>query len=73
MREVLWSRLGLTLERARTLYGVQEFADVLTYFRIEADERKSSSGGSGGRQQAPEDVDAAFAQLPRIERPPMAA
>jgi len=73
MREIWWSRTGLTLERARALYDPQEFADTLTYFRIEAEERNSRSGGGvNGRQQAPEEVDAAFAQLPRIERPPMA-
>lgn len=72
MREIWWSRTGLTLERARALYDLQEFADVLTFFRIEADERNSRSGGPGGAAQDPAAVDAAFAQLPRIERPPTA-
>lgn len=71
MREIWWSRLGLTLEAARALYDPLEFADVLTFFRIEAEERKSKGGSSGGGQD-PEAVDAAFARLPRIERPPMA-
>jgi hypothetical protein len=71
MREIWWSRLGLTLEAARALYDPAEFADILTFFRIEARERDSKSGGGGG--QDPKAVDAAFAQLPRIERPPMAA
>lgn len=70
MREIWWSRTGLTLERARALYDAQEFADALTFWRIEAQERNSKSGSGGG--QDPEAVDAAFARLPRIERPPMA-
>lgn len=71
MREIWWSRTGLTLENARALYDPQEFTDVLTFFSIEAEERNSGSGGRGGGQD-PESVDAAFAQLPRIERPPTA-
>lgn len=70
MRKIWWS-VGLTLEQARVLYDAQEFADVLTFVQVEAEERNSKSGGSGGAQD-PESVDAAFAQLPRIERPPMA-
>lgn len=66
MREVWWSRTGLTLEKARSLFDPTEFADALTFWRIEAEERNSKSGGG----QDPESVDAAFAQLPRIERPP---
>lgn len=71
MREIWWSRAGLTLEAARALYDPQEFADILTFCRIEAEERGAKQGGAG-RQQDPEEVDAAFAALPRIERPPMA-
>jgi hypothetical protein len=71
MREIWWSRTGLTLESARALYDPLEFADILTFFRIEAEERKSPSGGEGAAQD-PDSVDAAFAQLPRIERPPAA-
>ncbi len=70
MRQIWWSRTGLTLERARALYDPQEFDDALTFWRIESEER-SSKGGSGGGQD-PDAVDAAFAQLPRIERPPTA-
>jgi hypothetical protein len=72
MRELMWSRLGLTLEAARALYDPVEFSDILTFFRIEAEERNSKGSGGGARQD-PAEVDAAFAQLPRIERPPMAA
>ena len=72
MREVWWSRTGLTLERARASYSEQEFEDALTFWRIEAEERNARSGGSGGSVQDPESVDAAFAALPRIERPPTA-
>lgn len=72
MRGIWWSRTGLTLEQARALYDPQEFVDCLTFWRIEAEERNSRSGGAGGGGQAPEEVDAAFARLPRIERPPMA-
>jgi hypothetical protein len=71
MREVWWSRTGLTLEKARSLYDPQEYADILTFFSIEAEER-NPKGGSGGAGQDPEAVDAAFARLPRIERPPTA-
>jgi hypothetical protein len=71
MREVWWSRTGLTLETARSLYDPQEYADALTFWRIEAEEH-NSKGGSGGSSQDPEAVDAAFARLPRIERPPTA-
>lgn len=69
MREIWWSRLGLTLEAARATYDPQEFEDCLTFWRIEAQERNSKSGGSG---QSAEDVDAAFAQLPRKKRTPVA-
>lgn len=72
MREVWWSRTGLTLEKARAIFDPQEFADFLTFWRIEAQERNSKAGGSGSMQQDPEAVDAAFAALPRIERPPAA-
>lgn len=71
MRTTWWKHVGLTLEQARALYDAQEFADALTYWRIEAEERNSKSGG-GQRSQDPAAVDAAFAQLPRIERPPTA-
>lgn len=73
MRTTWWKHTGLTLEQARALYGAQEFADALTYWRIEAEERNSKSGSGKGPAQDPAAVDAAFAQLPRIERPPMAA
>jgi hypothetical protein len=69
MREIWWSRTGLTVESARSLYDVQEFADALTFWSIEAEERNSKGSGGG---QDPEAVDAAFARLPRIERPPTA-
>lgn len=68
MREIWWSRTGLTLEAARAAYDPLEFADALTFWRIEAEER----GARAGTGQDPESVDAAFAQLPRIERPPAA-
>lgn len=71
MREIWWSRTGLTIERARSLFDPQEYADALTFWSIEAEERNSTGGSSGG--QDPEAVDAAFARLPRIERPPTAA
>ena len=67
MRQVWWSRVGLTLEAARALYDPQEFTDALTFWRIEAQERNSRSGG-GSRAQDPDEVDAAFARLPRIDR-----
>jgi hypothetical protein len=71
MREIWWSRTGLTLESARQLYSVQEFEDAMRFWQVEAEERNSRSGGAGGGQD-PEAADAAFAALPRIERPPMA-
>lgn len=67
MRQIWWKHTGLTLEAARAAYDPQEFTDVLTFFRIEAEERGAKSGGGGG-QQSVEDVDAAFAQLPRKKR-----
>jgi hypothetical protein len=66
MRETWWSRTGLTLEQARRLYSAQEFEDAMRFWRVEAEERNSRSGDGG---QDPEAVDAAFAALPRIERP----
>lgn len=72
MRETWWSRTGLILERARRLYSAQEFEDAMRFWRVEAEERNSRSGGAGGGGQDPEAVDAAFAALPRIERPPTA-
>lgn len=71
MREIWWKRTGLTVEKARRLYDVQEFEDAMRFWQVEAEERNSRSNGSGGAQD-PDAVDAAFAALPRIERPPTA-
>jgi hypothetical protein len=52
VREALWDRLGLTLEQVTSLYSSRQIADILTYYRIEAEVRAAERGDAPGAGDA---------------------
>ena len=52
MRETVFSRIGLTLEQLTSLYSSRQIADMLTYWRIEAEVRAAERGDAPGAADA---------------------